>query len=263
MSKNTFPNFWQALLIISLWAITNLIIWTITTVMRYDHNDSVLYQIIQVVLIELNYIPYIVFLIRKTNIRIWDHFAVPDFNTLLKIVVISLLVRFVFDFPMTHPDDFFNLLADSKIRFYSIDLFNEKPAIVIALRWVFIPVIEETLYRGLILGGFLKRYTPTNAIILSSLIFSFAHLSVERFIFLFIFGIILGILYYKTNSILVSSIAHFTYNMGNILKPKYLDIDRVDLIVYSFIFIFSIWIIVFLLRKPMKTVKISKLYGGT
>ena len=89
MNKKAFPNFWQALLMISLWAITNLTIWAITMIMRRDHNDSVLYQIIHVILIELNFIPYIVFLIKKTNIRIWDYFAIPDFNTLLKLVVIE------------------------------------------------------------------------------------------------------------------------------------------------------------------------------
>ncbi len=264
MNKKAFPNFWQALLMISLWAITNLTIWAITMIMRRDHNDSVLYQIIHVILIELNFIPYIVFLIKKTNIRIWDYFAIPDFNTLLKLVVVSLLLRFVISIPLDYSDDFFNLLANSKIKFHSIDIFDNKmPAIVIALRWVFIPVIEEILYRGLILGGFLKRYTPTQAILLSSLIFSFAHLNIERFFSLLILGVILGIFYYKTNSILVSSISHFIFNMAIILKFKIHDFNPVDLIVYISIFLISIWIVVYLLRKPMKTVKISRLSGGT
>ena len=152
---------------------------------------------------------------------------------------------------------------DSKIKLHRLGFFYKMPAIVIALRWGFIPVIEEILYRGLILGGFLKRYTPTKAILLSSLIFGFAHYSIERFVFLFISGIILGIFYYKTNSILVSSILHFIFNMVLILKFKIHDFNTEVLIVYIFIFIISIWVIVYLLRKPMKTVNISKLFGGT
>ncbi len=263
MNKKIFPNFWQALLIISCWAATNLIIWTITCILIYNNNNSTLYQSIQVIAMELNYVPYIVYLVRKTNIKIWDYFALPDFDTLFKLIIVSVLLKFVISVPMDRPLDFFKSLMDSKIKLYGISFNNKFPEIVIALRLIFFPITEEILYRGLILGQFLKRYTPTKAILLSSLIFGFAHLNIESFAFLFIGGIILGIFYYKTNSILVSSISHFLFNMGFILELKNLDLNRSNLIIYTIVFLISILIIIFLLRKPLKTVKISDFIGET
>jgi membrane protease YdiL (CAAX protease family) len=257
-----FPNFWQAFLIIACWATTNLIIWTLTTVMIYDHDDSVFYQTLQVILMELNYIPYIVILARKTNIRIWDYFSIPDSLTLFKIIVVSLLLRFVISISVDQPVEFIKSLIESKIRLHGIDFNNKKPEIVIALRWIFIPVIEEILYRGLILRGFLNRYSPIKAILLSSVIFSFAHLNIERGVFLFASGVILGLFYYKTNSILVSSISHFIFNMVLILRFKYIDLNPTSLIVYSIVFIASILIIIFILQKPMKTEKFNSLISN-
>ena len=257
MNKKIFPNFWQALLIISCWAATNLIIWTITTVMIINHNNSILFQSIQVIFMGLNFVPFIVYLIRKTNIRIWNYFDLPDLVTLFRLIIVTVLIRFVILIPLMQVDVLYKLLMDSKTRVQGTSIISETLFVVGMSKWILFPFIEEILYRGLILRQFLIRYSPTKAIILSSLIFSFAHLRYEDFAGIFVMGIVMGIFYYKTNSILVSSISHCLLNLAGGLHYVNLSLDQRNLIVYISIFFISILIVIFLLRKPMETIKIS------
>lgn len=259
IEEKIFPNFWQALLIIACWAITNSIVFTTSFVMVYDHNFSVLYYTIMHILVGLNYVPYIIYLKRKANIRIWDNFALPDFNTLLNVIIVTTLLSVVIRIPLDYPVDFIKLLMESQIKFRGLDYDDKFPVIVLFFTVILFPIAEEILYRGLILKQFLKRYSPTKAIILSSLIFSFAHLNIERFFFIFILGLILGIFYYKTNSILVASISHWIFNTAVIFKPKPVDLYSENVIFYSLLFIISIFIVVKRLRKPAFTIKINEL----
>jgi len=262
MNKNIFPNFWQALLIISCWAATNLIIWTITSVLIYKHDDSILYQSIQVIFMGLNFVPYIVYLIKKTNIRIWNYFDLPDLVTLFRLIIVTVLIKFVIQIPLEQVDTFYKLLMDSKIRIYGTSINSQTLFIIATSKWILFPFIEEILYRGLILRQFLIRYSPTKAIILSSLIFSFAHLRYEGFAGLFVGGIVLGIFYYKTNSILVSSISHCFANLAGVLNYENLSLDQKNLIVCISIFFISILIVIFLLKRPMQTIKINTPNGN-
>jgi membrane protease YdiL (CAAX protease family) len=254
MKEKVFPNFWQVVLIIALLTTTNLIVYTITSWMIAEHNFSTFYQTIQVIAIVLNFVPYIVYIINKTNIKLGDYLALPDFNTLIKIIIVSVLVRFVITIPLYHVNVFYNLLLDSKIRLIGSSMYFKAPAIVIGLRWIFIPIAEEILFRGLVLKQFLKQFTPIKAVLLSSLIFSFYHLTLVDFAGHFVVGIILGIFYYKTNSITVSSILHILLT-NYILKMENFELTPINLIVYIFIFIISTLFVILLLKRQMILLK--------
>ena len=58
------------------------------------------------------------------------------------------------------------------------------------------PIIEEVIFRGIILNGMLKRYNSSTAIIISSLLFAFAHGN-----------------YYKTHSLYLAIYCHFFNNI--------------------------------------------------
>lgn len=260
MKEKVFPNFWQALLIISCWTVTNLIIWTITSWLIYEHDDSILYQSIQVIFMGLNFVPYIMYLIRKTNLKIWNYFDLPDLVTLFRLIIVVGLIKFVIVIPLQQVDIFYKLLMDSKIRFLGTSINSQTLFIVGTSKWILFPFIEEILYRGLILRQFLIRYSPTKAIILSSLIFSFAHLRYEDFAGIFVAGIVLCIFYYKTNSILVSSISHSLANLAGVLNYENLSLDQKHLIACISIFLISTLFVILLLRKPMNTVKVNNIY---
>ena len=65
------------------------------------------------------------------------------------------------------------------------------------------PVFEETIYRGIILNGMLKKYSPKKAIIVSSLIFGLIHLNLPQGLNAFVLGLIIATVYYYTRSLYI------------------------------------------------------------
>ena len=94
---------------------------------------------------------------------------------------------------------------------------------------ILVPIIEELFFRNYILRGLMEKYKPSIAIIISSLLFAFIHIP---FVFLFYDfmdfslhhsyiamcgGLISGILFYKSKSIIPSIIFHLFWNLTSYL----------------------------------------------
>lgn len=95
-----------------------------------------------------------------------------------------------------------------------IELSNRKGifsaiAIIIAA-----PVLEELVFRGIILDGLLKKYSPVKSILISSMLFGFIHLNPWQFVTAFIIGIFSGWVYYKTRKLAASIAIHFANNLA-------------------------------------------------
>ncbi|MCS5423213.1 CPBP family intramembrane glutamic endopeptidase, partial [Psychrilyobacter sp. S5] len=75
------------------------------------------------------------------------------------------------------------------------------------------PIFEEFLMRGIILAGLLNRYSPRKAIIISSLIFGIYHFNIVQSVNATLIGLVLGIIYYKTNSLILCIALHMTNNI--------------------------------------------------
>jgi len=75
------------------------------------------------------------------------------------------------------------------------------------------PFMEECLFRGLILRGFLNRYRITKAIMLSALIFGAFHLNIFQFFSAFLLGIFYAWLFMKTRSLLLCIFGHVMHNV--------------------------------------------------
>ena len=74
------------------------------------------------------------------------------------------------------------------------------------------PVLEEMLFRGVILRSFMQQYSRTEAILWSSLLFGLAHLNPYQFVTAFFLGVLLGWLYHRTHSLWPSILLHAVYN---------------------------------------------------
>jgi membrane protease YdiL (CAAX protease family) len=72
-------------------------------------------------------------------------------------------------------------------------------------------VSEETLFRGLIFKG-LKQYGKTISILLTSLMFTIYHMSLQQTIYPILFGTLLTFVMFKENNIFYSCLMHFTNN---------------------------------------------------
>ena len=79
---------------------------------------------------------------------------------------------------------------------------------------VIAPFVEEMLFRGLFLRGFLFNYSPARSIVLASLLFGLAHLNVYQFVVASILGLLSGWLYVATRSLWPAILEHAIYNAG-------------------------------------------------
>jgi uncharacterized protein len=77
---------------------------------------------------------------------------------------------------------------------------------------VLAPVLEEMLFRGIMLRSFLRRYSRTKAILLSSLLFGAAHMNVYQLATAFAIGIVAGWLYERCRSLWPCILLHAAYN---------------------------------------------------
>jgi membrane protease YdiL (CAAX protease family) len=74
------------------------------------------------------------------------------------------------------------------------------------------PVLEEMLFRAVILRSFLRQYSRTKAILCSSVIFGLAHLNIYQFATAVAIGIVAGWLYERCRSLWPCILLHATYN---------------------------------------------------
>jgi uncharacterized protein len=75
------------------------------------------------------------------------------------------------------------------------------------------PILEELVFRGIILDGLLKKYSPIKSILVSSILFGVVHFNPWQFIAAFIIGCFSGWVYYKTRKLTPSIIIHFANNL--------------------------------------------------
>lgn len=95
------------------------------------------------------------------------------------------------------------------------DMFS-KHVIVSAV--IAAPILEEILFRGIILDGFLKNYSPAKAIIWSGVIFGAIHLIPAQALNAAFIGIALGWVYYRTRSLWLCMFLHFVNNAVSSLE---------------------------------------------
>lgn len=77
---------------------------------------------------------------------------------------------------------------------------------------VLAPVLEEMLFRGLILRSFLRQYPRWYAIAGSAVIFGVAHMNVYQFAVASLLGLLLGWLYERSKSLIPCITLHAVYN---------------------------------------------------
>lgn len=80
------------------------------------------------------------------------------------------------------------------------------------------PIFEEIMFRGFLLPSLTRYFSSWGAIVLSGVIFAVAHLSLSEIIPLATLGIILGIVYTRSRSILASIMVHSLWNSGTLLS---------------------------------------------
>jgi len=142
----------------------------------------------------------------------------PQYIPLIIVVALALLIGVVSPLssliPM--PELFKNAFRDI-VGMKGIGVFL---SIVIAA-----PIFEEYIFRGIILDGLLKRYSPRKAILWSAFLFGFVHLNPWQFVTGMIIGAFIGWIYYHTRSLTISIIIHAAVNSVGYFMRYFVDAE--------------------------------------
>ena len=120
------------------------------------------------------------------------------------------------------------------------------------------PIIEEFLFRGAILGS-LRKHGDALAIVVSAVMFGFAHSNFIQTPVTFLTGLVLAYLTVKTNSLIPAIIIHFVNNSSSVAFSLLSQL-KLDEMIYSVID-FSI-ALVFVLSGLICTAMLIKKFGN-
>lgn len=164
------------------------------------------------------------FIVRpSTKKKLNFNFSPTNFYTYLLIFPLMIGMMFIAEFitaqiPTTGPFfgdyyEFFNQLMNQ---------LTDNPVVMVITAVIMAPIFEEIIFRGIIQKGLMnKGVKPWKAIIFASIIFGIVHANPWQFVGAVLLGCVLGIVYYKTKSLLLPMLLHGFNNLCSTLLIIY------------------------------------------
>jgi len=169
---------------------------------------------------------WIVYRIRKKKTNIGSfNFTIenPRIIPLIVLVAIPLnlgiagpLIELV---PMT---DFFREM----IREMVLEMASDQGLLMFIALVIAAPILEELIFRGIMLDGLLRIYSPTKAVIVSSLLFGLIHLNPAQFVGGALVGGFMGWVYVHTRSVLATILIHAAFNLTAFTESYFIDVEE-------------------------------------
>ena len=169
---------------------------------------------------------WIVYRIRKkkTNIGSFD-FTIENPRIIPLIVLVAIPLNLGIAGPLVElvpMNDFFRDMIREMMREMASDqglwMFI---ALVIAA-----PVLEELIFRGIMLDGLLRIYSPTKAVMVSSLLFGLIHLNPAQFVGGALVGCFMGWVYVHTRSVMATILIHASFNLTAFTEGYFIDLEE-------------------------------------
>lgn len=164
-------------------------------------------------------------------------FAITDYKNIIKLYKISKLDKWLLLFiPLTFANAFFiyfgtnyinNLTGFELDNYYSNYLYIEN-TLVWATVFIAIlpPIFEELAFRGYLFNLLSKISSVKSTIIVTSFLFALIHFSAVSILWIFPFGLFLGYLRHKYNSLLLPMLIHFIHNFTILMIDYYLYLNQ-------------------------------------
>lgn len=168
-------------------------------------------RILNIITVALSMVVFFVLLGKKENFKL-NLLA----NVSIQGIVIAICCSVLFYFLLDKGLDpiFESIFPTSKENYQqTIQSIISSPIVSLIDFCIFAPILEELLMRGFILNGLSVNYGIIVALLISSILFALLHFNIAQIIPSFICGIILGLIYLYTGSILSCIFAHMGYNL--------------------------------------------------
>lgn len=171
------------------------------------------------------FVPLIYARYRQFDIKSLFRFNTVSIPTIIHSLLIGLALTILSDEMDRIINIFFPLPDWLNEQMESLRAGNTMELILIVIGAVFIAAIaEEGLFRGFLQYSLEKRGDVTRAVILSALTWTMIHMNLYWSIQLFLMGIVIGYMAWRTNSIIPAVIIHGINNLIGILYLNY-DLD--------------------------------------
>lgn len=209
---------------------------------KYAIAITLTYQIILLLIISW------IFRIRKKQLR--DEimlFAITK-EDILSAIVLGLTAQFFLSyaielFPI--PEDIMNgYIQASSPALQSQNIFLQIISVVIIA-----PIVEEIVFRGIILRKFGKAMPIILAVILNSCLFGLGHGQIVWMIYTAILGILFSIVMIKEKSVVAPILMHMVYNFSGLFIDLIPCFNGVMKIICFVTFVLMILTLIFIVKK--------------
>ena len=190
----------------------------------YYYGTEFLYNPYKKILLGVGSILFILyFAYRKAKTKLLKLFPVKLFNPLIFIPIILFLwaahiylskINMAIDQVFPPPAWFWELF--NRVFESDYGMYGAFMKIVIVA-----PIIEELIFRGVIMHGFMRNYPKIIAILVSALLFALFHLNPWQFPATFLLGMLLGWVMVITRNIFACIIGHAINNLMVLLEIQY------------------------------------------
>jgi len=102
--------------------------------------------------------------------------------------------------------------------------FQAGSALGIAQLVVLAPIVEEVLFRGVILRVLLWFYPATVGVVVSTAVFAVTHPNVYQFVPAALYGVVVGVLFVRTGSVMLCVWLHAAYNAALGVNPDVMSL---------------------------------------
>lgn len=138
----------------------------------------------------------------------------PQFGSLNAVVTIALVAVLTFCvIVLMEPLE--RLIPESDALKQIFYILRQHPVNTALSLCIAAPVLEEIVCRGYMMRGMLQYIKPWQAIVISAFLFAAIHGNLAQGVTAFILGILLGWVYYRTGSLLLSMMIHFIVNTSS------------------------------------------------
>ena len=160
---------------------------------------------------------------RRAGVKLNELFPAKSFNALILIPVPFFLwaaqniigeVNIALDKVLPPPSWFWEMF--NKIFENDYGIYGAILKVVIMA-----PIVEELIFRGVIMHGLMRNYSKFTAVFVSALMFALFHLNPWQFPATFILGLLLGILMVRTRNIFLCILGHAINNGLVLISIQY------------------------------------------
>jgi len=227
MRKNStkyYPSILEAANLVILYIFLQTIIDFPLALWDYFHGTEYLYAPVKKIILGIGSIIFIwLYSYMKANSQWKKLFPVKRFNLLIFIPVILFLTsaqtflgginQKIIEILPPPPwfNELFAMAFENKFGFWGTLM----KVVIIA------PFVEESIFRGIIMHGFMRNYPAVIAVFISALFFALFHLNPWQFSATFLLGLLLGTIMVITRNIFACIAVHAINNFLVLISIKY------------------------------------------